>query len=421
MNWGSRQSFPLNSSMRSITSNKVNGQRRVIHCAMTDQKASVEKRSATEDAQGGSTPRKQKKFVKVWTDGCFDMMHFGHANALRQAKALGDYLVVGVHSDAEIMKHKGPPVMNEEERYAAVAACKWVDEVVKDAPYVTSLEIMDKYGCDFCVHGDDVSTTADGKDTYEEVKKAGRFRTVPRTVGVSTTDLVGRMLLMTKSHHQFDDSAAALGFPQGKLREFTEGGSTQTPETKVSQFLPSSRRIVQFSEGRDPKPDDVIVYIDGAFDLFHVGHVDILREAKKLGTYLIVGVHSDQTVNKKRGNGYPIMNLHERVLGVLSCRYVDEVLIGAPWEPTEEMIRQHRISYVVKGTVNDVGVTTDAAILEFDPYKVPRRLGILREIKSPRTLTTSEIVHRIIENRKKYEERNRKKEEKDKLLQADRK
>jgi cytidyltransferase-like protein len=68
------------------------------------------------------------------------------------------------------------------------------------------------------------------------------------------------------------------------------------------------------------QPDDIIVYVDGAFDLFHVGHIDILREAKKLGTYLIVGVHSDQTVNKKRGNGYPIMNLHERVLGVLSCR-----------------------------------------------------------------------------------------------------
>lgn len=43
-------------------------------------------------------------------------MHYGHANALRQAKELGDYLIVGVHSDAEIRKNKGPPVMNEEER-----------------------------------------------------------------------------------------------------------------------------------------------------------------------------------------------------------------------------------------------------------------------------------------------------------------
>lgn len=47
----------------------------------------------------------------------FDIVHFGHANALRQAKALGDHLVVGVHTDEEISKHKGPPVFTEEERY----------------------------------------------------------------------------------------------------------------------------------------------------------------------------------------------------------------------------------------------------------------------------------------------------------------
>lgn len=45
------------------------------------------------------------------------MVHFGHANSLRQAKALGNYLVVGVHTDAEITKHKGPPVFTEQERY----------------------------------------------------------------------------------------------------------------------------------------------------------------------------------------------------------------------------------------------------------------------------------------------------------------
>lgn len=48
----------------------------------------------------------------------YDMMHFGHANSLRQAKALGQKLIVGVHTDAEITKHKGPPVFTEQERYA---------------------------------------------------------------------------------------------------------------------------------------------------------------------------------------------------------------------------------------------------------------------------------------------------------------
>jgi hypothetical protein len=44
------------------------------------------------------------------------MVHFGHANSLRQAKALGDYLIVGVHTDEEITEHKGPPVFTQEER-----------------------------------------------------------------------------------------------------------------------------------------------------------------------------------------------------------------------------------------------------------------------------------------------------------------
>ena len=56
------------------------------------------------------------KEVKVWCDGCYDMVHFGHANSLRQAKAMGDYLVVGVHTDEEITQHKvstyPPPYIN---------------------------------------------------------------------------------------------------------------------------------------------------------------------------------------------------------------------------------------------------------------------------------------------------------------------
>ena len=41
------------------------------------------------------------------------MVHFGHANSLRQAKKMGDHLIVGVHTDEEITKHKGPPVFTQ--------------------------------------------------------------------------------------------------------------------------------------------------------------------------------------------------------------------------------------------------------------------------------------------------------------------
>jgi ethanolamine-phosphate cytidylyltransferase len=62
------------------------------------------------------------------------------------------------------------------DRYRAVEACKWVDEVVRDAPYVTSLAMLNQYNIDYCVHGDDLVTSADGKDTYWEVKAAGKFK-----------------------------------------------------------------------------------------------------------------------------------------------------------------------------------------------------------------------------------------------------
>ncbi len=62
----------------------------------------------------------------------------------------------------------------------------------------------------------------------------------------------------------------------------------------------------------------------GAFDLFHVGHIAHLAAAKALGSYLIVGVHDDRVVNRLQGENLPILNLHERVLSVLACRYVDE-------------------------------------------------------------------------------------------------
>ena len=66
--------------------------------------------------------------------------------------------------------------MTEQERYKMVRSVKWVDEVVEGSPYVTELETMDKYQAEFCVHGDDITLSADGTDTYQIVKDAGRYK-----------------------------------------------------------------------------------------------------------------------------------------------------------------------------------------------------------------------------------------------------
>lgn len=63
-----------------------------------------------------------------------------------------------------------------------------------------------------------------------------------------------------------------------------------------------------------------IVYVAGAFDLFHIGHLDFLEKAKAEGDFLIVGLHTDPVVNQYKQGNYPICNIHERVLSVLACK-----------------------------------------------------------------------------------------------------
>jgi ethanolamine-phosphate cytidylyltransferase len=356
---------------------------------------------------------RKKKKVRVYMDGCFDLMHYGHANALRQAKALGDELVVGVVSDEEIKANKGPPVMSMDERVAMVRSVKWVDELIVGAPYEINEQFMNKlfteHRIDYIIHGDDPCLLPDGSDAYAHAKKAGRYKQIKRTEGVSSTDIVGRMLLCVRDRPFNENSVHA-----SLQRQFSHGhgGSQGTGVgTRVSHFLPTSRRIVQFSNGKGPSPDARIVYMDGAFDLFHAGHVEMLKAARAMGDFLLVGIHSDQIVSAHRGPNHPIMHVHESSLSVLACRHVDEVIIGAPWEVSKDMITTFNISLVVHGICGEGYEVQNGNI---DPYAAPRAAGILTEIKMPRNITTSTIIKRIVANHEAFKIRNEKKVESEK-------
>ncbi|XP_064635076.1 ethanolamine-phosphate cytidylyltransferase-like isoform X1 [Lineus longissimus] len=361
----------------------------------------------------------EKKPVRVYIDGCFDMVHFGHANAIRQAKQLGDHLTVGVHCDEEITKHKGPPVYTEQERYTLIRAIKWVDEVKEAAPYFCSMELLDENNLDFVAHGDDVTVSAaTGVDVYDHMKKSGRYKEFNRTTGVSTTDIVGRMLLLTKAHHQYSednlnkDEVGEIGQTQReRIDSFSKepmDNSTKSPYTGTSQFLATSKKIIQFSSGKDPKPGDRIVYVAGAFDLLHVGHVNFLEAASKKGDFLIVGLHTDLIVNRYKGSNYPIMNLNERVLSILSCKFVSEVVIGAPYTVTQQMMDHFSIDLVCHG-ITKISPDIDG----IDPYEIPKKADKFLMIQSNSTLTTEMVVERIIRHRLDFETRNRIKQERE--------
>ncbi|CAI9293842.1 unnamed protein product [Lactuca saligna] len=358
-----------------------------------------------------------KKRIRVYMDGCFDLMHYGHANALRQAKALGDELVVGLVSDEEIIKNKGPPVLSMEERLALVSGLKWVDEVISNAPYEITEEFMNRlfneHKIDYIIHGDDPCLLPDGSDAYALAKKVGRYKQIKRTEGVSSTDIVGRILASIEEKKGTQVSDESLE------NEMNKSVESLLKCKNASSFLPTSRRIVQFSNGKGPGPNARVVYIDGAFDLFHAGHVEILKSARQLGDFLLVGIYTDQIVSEQRGTHFPLMHLHERSLSVLACRYVDEVIIGAPWEITKDMITTFNISLVVHGTVCE-GKSSINGKLD-DPYSVPKSIGIFKMLESPKNITTTSVAQRIKANHEIYEKRNAKKEASEKKFYEERK
>jgi ethanolamine-phosphate cytidylyltransferase len=73
--------------------------------------------------------------VKIYIDGAFDLIHSGHYNAIRQARALGGHLTMGVNSDETIMANKGPTVLTTAERAKIIRSCKWIDDVVEGTDY----------------------------------------------------------------------------------------------------------------------------------------------------------------------------------------------------------------------------------------------------------------------------------------------
>ncbi len=265
--------------------------------------------------------------------------------------------------------------MTLRERLLATDACRWVTKSIPYAPYVTQLDWISHYGCRYVVHGDDITSDGSGEDCYRFVKAANRFKVVKRTPSISTTDLVGRMLLCTRTHfikslektlageegHGTEAERKANGEAmRERIRLYSTDETAKNPGADV-WFWSSPSQVPEeddaekkkhssFRElfrGKGPKPGQRVVYVDGGFDLFSSGHIEFLRMvtqaeedlARKEGWYsqqaieerkgkgadygpvfVVAGVHDDEVINTEKGVNYPIMNIFERGLCVLQCR-----------------------------------------------------------------------------------------------------
>ncbi|OAG30107.1 choline-phosphate cytidylyltransferase [Nematocida displodere] len=103
-------------------------------------------------------------------------------------------IVVGICSDEATHTHKGKTVMKMAERAESLRHCKWIDEIIEDAPWVITEEFLQKYKIDYVAHDEDKYPSNNHEDVYHYVKEKGIFVPTQRTEGISTSDLITRVL-----------------------------------------------------------------------------------------------------------------------------------------------------------------------------------------------------------------------------------
>ena len=101
---------------------------------------------------------------------------------------------MGVSGDKETIAKKGKIVMTQKERCDILEHCKWVDEIICPCPWVITLDFVNKNNIDYVAHDDLPYGSVGQNDIYAEIKAAGKFKATQRTEGISTSDIICRII-----------------------------------------------------------------------------------------------------------------------------------------------------------------------------------------------------------------------------------
>ncbi|KAK9453487.1 cytidylyltransferase-domain-containing protein [Dipodascopsis uninucleata] len=135
--------------------------------------------------------------VRIYADGVFDLFHLGHMRQLEQAKkAFPDvYLICGIPNDIDTHQKKGLTVLTDKQRAETLRHCRWVDEIIENAPWEVTSEFLAEHQIDYVAHDDIPYAGSEGTtDIYQPIKEAGKFLTTQRTEGISTSYIITKII-----------------------------------------------------------------------------------------------------------------------------------------------------------------------------------------------------------------------------------
>lgn len=169
--------------------------------------------------------------------------------------------------------------------------------------------------------------------------------------------------------------------------EFDQNTNLPTLKTTVLENGNRCMYVRSISKKHMSRPRRT-VYMDGVFDMFHIGHLNAIQEATKLGDRVIIGI-----TGQKDATGYkrePIIPQDERIQIVASISYVDAVICPCPLIVTEEFMKEHGIDLVVHGFANDNDLEKQR---EF--FEIPMTRNQFQQIPYYNGTSTTDIIQKI--------------------------